>query len=323
MSGGYREGVIDEGPDHVTFEFYSPFIIAATPPNSSPWGIYDEGGRNGLVVFGNSKCEVSISLDQGATWTRGGPLNKEMDLTDHAKGYRQYWLRFHSAARDLVSSDLRIQTVCQANPAIFPRLADDETTVRFEATGEGVVSAGPTRAQAAAHVVSGAFGTPAVTLKLDSPRDESISTVYAAAHVGSGNPPDPKTKYQIEASLDDGTTWTPIVKDWTIPRRGDEPEDFWSQSFCYGDWDLPQAEKTSVLIRFHNDGRRNYLRAEAHLVYRTPSQDATRVTYSWRNSAGLQQAKHTFDKGAGPWTFKTGRNVQTRWVEMQPVAVQD
>ncbi|HKQ38570.1 MAG TPA: hypothetical protein VJ063_10870, partial [Verrucomicrobiae bacterium] len=32
-SGSYKEGVIDESDSQVTFEFYAPYIIAATPPN--------------------------------------------------------------------------------------------------------------------------------------------------------------------------------------------------------------------------------------------------------------------------------------------------
>src|SRR5207248_9406029 len=41
--GSYREGVVAEGPDHVVFEHTSPYVIAATPPNDTPWGIYDVG----------------------------------------------------------------------------------------------------------------------------------------------------------------------------------------------------------------------------------------------------------------------------------------
>src|SRR5205085_1430165 len=37
--GDYREGIVSEGEDHVDFEFVTPYIIAATPPDDSPWGI--------------------------------------------------------------------------------------------------------------------------------------------------------------------------------------------------------------------------------------------------------------------------------------------
>ncbi len=42
-SKDYREGVVEEDDQHVVFEFYTPYIIAATPANDKPWGIYDSG----------------------------------------------------------------------------------------------------------------------------------------------------------------------------------------------------------------------------------------------------------------------------------------
>ena len=53
-SADYKEGVVEESDAQVTFEFYTPYIIAATPPNNKPWGIYDVGGRNGLVLRGSA-----------------------------------------------------------------------------------------------------------------------------------------------------------------------------------------------------------------------------------------------------------------------------
>jgi hypothetical protein len=55
-----------------TFEFYTPYIIGATPPNQKPWGIYDAGCRNGLVLRGQADCAVSISTDQGKNWHDAG-----------------------------------------------------------------------------------------------------------------------------------------------------------------------------------------------------------------------------------------------------------
>ena len=49
-SGDYREGVVSESESQVTFEFQSPYVIAATPPNAKEWGIYDSGCRNGLSL---------------------------------------------------------------------------------------------------------------------------------------------------------------------------------------------------------------------------------------------------------------------------------
>jgi len=238
-------------------------------------------------------------------------------VTDRVKGRRQYLLRLHAGAKDLAGSGLTITTVCQANAAILPRLKDGGTNVRFAFSAEAIVSAGPNLPHAAAHLVEGNFGTPRVTLELATPRGEPAVTLYAAAHVNSSNPPDPKVKYQIEYSTDGGRTWKPVVKDWNIPRRGDEPADFWSQSLCWGEAKLA-GEPKSIRVRFRNDGGKAYARAEAHLTYRAKGNDATRVTFHWRDDGGEHEASHTF-AADGSWALPTGRGVRTDWAEMTPL----
>jgi len=319
-SGDYREGVIDEGAAHVTFEFYTPYIIGATPPNHDAWGIYAPGGRNGLLVRGKGGAEVSLSVDLGKTWTSGGKLSGSLDLTDLAKGRRQYFLRIGAPPASLRDSELTITTVCQANSATIPRLKDGGTTVRFQASHRAAVSAGPNLPQAQAHVVDGAFGTPRVTLEIASPRKEPVTAVHAAAHVLSGNPPAPEVKYRIDYSLDGGESWLPIVADWSVTRRGDEPKDFWSQSMCWGSAQIPQTKATSVRIRFSNDGGRRYARGEAHLVYRTPAKDGTKVTFAWTDDRGSQRSSIVFTpEDRSEWRIGTGAGVQTHWVEYQCV----
>jgi hypothetical protein len=312
--GSYREGVVAETADSVTFEFATPYIIAATPSNSKPWGIYDPGCKNGLVLRGKARCRVDVSTDRGATWPSAGVFRDGLDLTDLVKGRRQYWLRFHAAPAALADAALTITTVCQANAAVMPRLKDGGTTVRFEASDRALVSAGPNLPQAQAHLVAGKFGTQSVTLELAPPRKEPVVTIYAAAHIQSGNPPRPDVKYRIDYSLDGGKAWLPIVTDWTITRRGDEPADFWSQSMCWGSVSPAQAATGPVRLRFTNTGGKAYARCEAHLAYRTAGKDATKVTFSWTDNAGDHQAAHTAT-AAESWTLATGRNVRTHWVE--------
>jgi hypothetical protein len=316
-SSDYREGIIDEADDHITFEFYTPYIVAATPPNDKEWGIYDAGCRNGLVLSGNANAKIFLSVDQSHSWIDCGQLRDGLDLTDHVKGRRQYLLRIGTRAEALRNSGLAIRTVCQANVAVLPRLKDNGCVINYSASRQAVVSAGPNKPQAAAHIIAGAFDSPAVTLELSSPRGERVTAVYAAAHVASGNPPSPQIKYQIEYSTDKGRTWNAIVKDWRIPRTGEEPEDFWSQSFCYGAVNVPETTATSVQVRFRNDGGKKYLRAEVHLVYRTSGNDPIKIGYAWRDSGGESTAFQTFEPGVmSLWRIETGRNVETRWVEM-------
>ncbi len=86
-NGDYREGVIEESPQHVTFEFQTPYIIAATPADDSDWGIYNAGCRNGLVVMGKNVANLAISVDRGMTWHDAGKLDGALDLTDQAKAF--------------------------------------------------------------------------------------------------------------------------------------------------------------------------------------------------------------------------------------------
>jgi hypothetical protein len=127
-------------------------------------------------------------------------------------------------------------------------------------------------------------------------------------------------KYQIDISVDSGKTWKPIVKDWTITRRGHEPGDFWSQSFCWGSTELADRTPSPVQVRFHNDGGKAYARCEVHLTYETGRSDAANVTFAWSDDHGAHQQAHQFEGGPGrsvPWKLATGRKVQTRWVELE------
>jgi hypothetical protein len=320
-NGDYKEGVIQEDDKHVVFEFYTPYIIAATPPNAKAWGIYEPGCKNGLVLHGTAACGVAVSTDQGKTWQDCGKLADGLDLTDRVKGRRQYLLRFDSGAAPLAERGVTMTTVCQANAAMLPRLTDNGSDVSFQTSRQALISAGPNLPQADAHVVEGKHDTPRVTLELTPPRGEQAVALYAAAHVLSSSPPRPEIKYQIEASTDGGKSWQPVVKDWTITRRGDEPRDFWSQSMCWGTLKLATPHAGPVRIRFRNDGGKRYARTEAHLVYRPRVQDATRVTYAWADNGGAHQASHLFAADeAAPWHVGTGKKVQTLWVEYEPVS---
>ena len=318
--GSYREGVVAEDDESVVLEFNTPYIIGATPPDDSDWGIYKKGCRGGLVVNRKTAVPLAVSVDHGETWQLGESQSGAADLTDFVKGHRQYWLRLERPANGLTDAELEIVTVCQANPATFPRLSENGSQVHFHSTGRAVVSAGPTRPLAEAHVVEGAFDSPQVTLELNTPRGEHATNLYAAAHVASSNPPDPEISYQIEYSTDSGATWQPVVQDWRILRRGVEPRDFWSQSFCYGDVKLPTGATGPVRVRFRNNGGKRYLRAEAHLAYHVRQYDPCLVTFHWSDDEGERHTAEHLVTGSNvdSWRVETGANVRMHWMEFAP-----
>ena len=312
----YREGIVGESAKQVVFSFQTPYVIGATPPNDKAWGIYDDGCRNGLILQGKATCPVSVSLDAGRTWSPPQPFKEGLDLTDLVKGRSHYWLRFGTAANRLRNTSLAIRTVCQVNVAVLPWLKDNGTTISYEASGREVLSAGPELGLAKSFVTAGGFGEKNVTLSIKP--DKPAVGLHASAHVASGSPPNPRVRYHIEFSLDSGKRWLPLVKARTILRRGDEPGDFWSQSFSYGSADIRAEAGKPILVRFRNDGGKRYLRAEAHLVQATGQPDPLKVTYAWTDSSGPRTGTHVF-RTRGDWRLTTGRQVRTRWVEFEPV----
>jgi hypothetical protein len=312
--GSYQEAVVEETPDSVTFEFRTPCVIAATPPNDKPWGVYDEGCTNGLVVSGAVSFPIEVSIDGGKSFHAASSL----DFTDHVKGHNQYLLRLRAPLSTLQNSNLSWRTVCQMNAAMIPRLKDGPNRITYHASGEALASAGPTLAQASTRTIDGAAGSPSITLELRPPRNEKPSRLYAASWNASGNPPS-AARYQIDVSTDTGRTWSPAVKDWTVIRRAPEPEDFWSQSFCWGEAPV-NAAAGPVRIRFSNTARKAYRKAEAHLAYRVSNPSPLTVTFGWTEAGGpVRSASHTYANVTGKddasWSLTTGRGTQTRWVE--------
>ncbi len=321
-SGAYKDGVIDEGKDHVTFEWYSPYVVAATPAPAfvnEQYGIHKPGCTNGLVLRGQMTCPVEISTDQGTTWRKAGNARDGLDVTDMVKGHRQYWIRFGAGAGKLVGTHLTMRTLCQCGPCVIPRLEDGLNKVTFEASGRAFISAGPNVDQASAHLVAGKMNSPTVTLELAAPRKAKAVGVYAAARVACGAPPR-KSSYNIDYSADGGKTWKPVLKDWQVIQRPPEPKDWWSQTFLMSEAPL-DGIVAPVRVRFTNTGRRTFMRAEAHLVYEVPSTSPLKVTFAWKEAgaAGLKTAGRTYRPAAGKpdtsWTIRTGKNVETVWVE--------
>ena len=321
-SGAYRQGVVDEADDHVTFEWVGNYPVAATPPASAPpkekWGVYKPGCTGGLVLHGTMTCPVAVSTDGGRTWADAGPARDGLDLTDHVKGHRQYLLRLGAGAKRLAGSRLTTTTVCQCAPTVIPHVQPGVNRVTYESSGRAVCSAGPNVDQAAAHLVAGAMGSPKVTLELAAPRGARAVGVYAAARVRSGSPPKPST-YRIDSSLDGGKTWRPVLSGWQIVRREPEPDDWWSQTFPFGDAPLPRVSG-AVRIRFANTANCPYMRAEAHLVYEVPDPSPLTVTFAWTEGGEVRSAAHTYRRLApgqadATWSFRAGRDAEIRWVQ--------
>jgi hypothetical protein len=229
--------------------------------------------------------------------------DRPADLTDPAKGRYHYQLRVLSGAAALRDADLTLRTVCQANPATIPRLKDGQNAITFESS-------------LLAHASAESTGGP--ELMFSVPRGRTAVRLYAAAWQASGNPPDPGVRYRIEYAGDADPAWRPVVSDWNVQRRPPEPQDFWSQSFTWGQTPLPGIGGT-VRVRFANTANKAYRRVEAHLAYRPTDLSPTTVTYAWKDAAGqTKTASRTYPAGTtrdDSWWIDAGRGPKTLWVE--------
>jgi len=319
-SAKYKEGVAEEADDHVTFEWYSPYVIAAKPAEAltkKDFGIYQPGCTGGLVIGGKVACPVEVSVDQGKTWVKADGKDG-LDLTDTVKGHRQYLLKFGAGAKALAASGLKITTVCQCGQTIVPHVQAGENKVTYEAGGQGFIAAGPNKSQAEAHLVAGAMNSPTVTLALTAPRGAKAVRVYGAARIACGAPPKP-AKYNIDYSTDGGATWQSVLKDWQVIQRKPEPEDWWSQTFCSGEAAVP-AVAGPVQVRFTNTGGRSFMRAQAELAYAVDNTSPLKVTYAWKEAGAVKNATHTYAASApgkpdATWSFTAGVKPETFYVE--------
>jgi hypothetical protein len=203
----------------------------------------------------------------------------------------------------------------------MPRLRDGKNKVTFAAGGHAVFSVGPETAQVERHVVEGKLGTPKVTLELEAPRGAKAVRLYAAAWQASGAPPDPDVLYHVDYSADGGKTWAPVVKDWRIVRRPPEPKDFWSQSFCWGDVELP-GPTGPVRVRYRNTGGKPCRTVEAHLLYEVPATSPVEVVFDWEGRGGARQtASHRYRATAGAedrtWEVDAGSVAGTRRISLR------
>ena len=238
-AGDYREGVDRRGrpprrPSSSTRPTSSPRRRRTTPRGAST----SPAARNGLVLAGKATCPVAVSIDRGKTWQDCGPLRRRPGPDRPRQGAPAVPPAVSGRApRRWPGRGLTIITVCQANASIMPRLKDGGTTRDASPRPAGPWSrpartcgqaAGARRRGRVRHAEGRRWSWPPRAASRWWPSTPPPTSTR-------GNPPDPDVRYQIEI-LDrrrgrPGGRWS---KDWTIPRRGDEPNDFWSQSLCWG-----------------------------------------------------------------------------------------
>lgn len=329
LDGSYRDAVVSEDDRSVTFSFQSPYTIAATPAKANAqeiWAVMHPGASNGLVITGQcADCTVQISADHGRTWSEPVAMagKAQADLTDEVKGRHAYLLRFNASAEKLAAMGIDIRTVCMANDRLMPHLKSQGSTITYQCSGRAVLSAGPSKSLAARYVTDGSFGSDHVGMTIPAPAGTRILAVYSMAQVFPEIPAE-SVRYQVDCSTNRDPSWLSIVEDWQIKKHGYQVPTTSPLSYCYGSRELSEPAE-EVTVRFSNDGRVKYERAEVHAVYEVSRRHPLLVTFSWteaeKSQKVIKSTSHVFktdsDSQDLSWTIPTGDVLETTWVDMQ------
>jgi hypothetical protein len=324
----------------VTFQHFSPYVIAGRPAN----GVNPMTGpaTGGLVVTGEvvGSVMVEVSADQGQTWQQAGTVSGkfEKDLTDTVKGHYGWQVRF--GLKDRAGLDaLTFTTVTQVSQAIYPRLKPDGSTVVYRAASRGVVPVLPnlgTEGEApayeekslrSANVRYNAQGPKSrlaysvlgprpgsVVFRIDAPTP--LLALHAAARYPIRVPPPEKADYKLEYSTDGGKSWKPLGRAET-PRDNE-----FSSGWMYGKADVSAARVKSALVRatlFQGGYPAGLLAAELYGICETPAPQALRLTYGWKEGGALKTHTEKVPAGSKEWKFTvpTGKTIKDEFIRME------
>ncbi|MCC9608955.1 hypothetical protein LOC68_07665 [Blastopirellula sp. JC732] len=320
-------------PAFVTFEHFSPYVIAGDPvDDANPMA---GKATDGLIVQGEAVgvVQVSVSADGGQSWRDVGAVEGafRLDLTEYVKGRYQWQVRFAmqgSAGLNAIS----FATTCQMSQSIYPRLASDGSHVVYRNANRGVVALKPnfalseqelaevevaemrspnlkyvgrTRAEEKAFVTTN--NKPAhVVFRLQSPR--KLLEINAAAKFALRVPAPESADFRLEVSTDEGKTWRPMSKA-DLP-----PDNEYSSGWMSGAADVAAANVTSALVRVqlylggHTTG---LFQLEAYGTYETPDAQKVEVIYGWKEGDAAKTFRQEIPAGAESFEFTvpTGKQV--------------
>jgi hypothetical protein len=331
----------DSGAASVTFQHFSPYVIAGCPadganPMSGP-------ATAGLVVSGETVGPVTleVSPDRGQTWKALGEVTGrfEKDLTDTVKGYYGWYVRLGWKGDSGIDA-LTFTTVTQVAQTIYPRLKPGGSDVVYRAASRGVEPVLPNFAASeevvgrfeekslrsanvsyAARGPKSRFAYPvkgnkpgSVVFRVEAPRE--LQRVTAAARFSVRVPPPEGCDYHLDISTDNGKTWKPMGK-------ADLPKDNeFSSGWMYGAADVSAAKTRSALVRatvYQGGYQVGLMTAEFYGIYQTPPPPPVKVTYAWKESGQVKTHVENVPEGAREHKFKvpTGKTVVDEFVRFE------
>lgn len=356
-AGSYREGVVrqtdnvvagtaspklrakDGGAASVTFQHFSPYVIAGRPTDGA--NAMSGPATGGLVVAGETAgpVKIEVSVDQGQTWKEIGEVSGKFskDLTDEVKGRYGWQLSFSWKGNGGLDS-LTFATVTQVAQTIYPRLKPGGSTVTYRAASRAVVPVLPnfgTTEEQVGHfedkslrsanvaysvrslksrygyaVKSNKPGT--VVFKIDSPAD--LLQVTAAARFSVRVPTPEGCDFRLDLSTDGGKTWKPLGK-------ADAPKDNeLSSGWVYGKAEATGTKHALVRVNLYAGGyQTGMMQAELYGICRTPPPGAVKLTYGWKEGGTPKTHVENVPAGAKEHKFQvpTGAAITDDFVRME------
>lgn len=364
----YREGVVQQAPNiastdasprlrsqdgqptSVTFQHFSPYVIAGCPADgANPMSKLATGG---LVVAGQTVGQVSleVSADHGQSWKAVAKVTDKFDkdLTEEVKGRYGWQVRFAwkgSGGLDALS----FITVTQVAQTIYPRLKPDGCAVVYRAAARGVVPVLPNfgqpeekagfeeKALRSANVVYAGRGPQSrlaykvqdnkpgtIVFRVAAPAE--LLQVTAAAKFNVRVPTPDGCDYHLELSTDGGKTWRPLGRA-DIPKDNDaffgtpkEKDASWG--WVHGAADVAATKSKTAWVRVHlfQGGHPvGLMAADLYGVYRTPPPQALKLTYAWKELDTLKTHVAAIPAGthAAKFHVPTGKTIVDEFVRLE------
>lgn len=323
----------------VTFAFFSPYTIAALPPdNTDP---AKDGATCGAVLRADvvGSVAVDVSINNGLTFQPAGTLkgkDARLDFTDRVKGRDQYLLRLRLAkGSGLDRMDLRtIVTTCRA---MYPKLKAGTTTITYAADGRNGFEASPDLSSKASATNPACLvstenlawsgytddlrtawkqskGTSTAIFKVTAPASRTLDSVSAAVYLAWVAPTQKGCWADLAVAGSPEGPWQPFA------RLDAEANDLVNKNeasmiYVYGTADLASRKgKTAyVRLRFSGADRPSGIRF-VHLFGTYPVQDSVPLSigYHWKSGEKIMHHAQLIEAGKdrSTYTIETGQDVR-------------
>jgi len=323
----------------ITLAFFSPYTIAAMPPDESDPAKDDASHGAILEADTAGDVEAEVSINNGLTFMPIGTLSgkqAQLDFTDRVKGRNQYLLRLRFRAGSGLDR-LRLRTVVTTCRAVYPKLKSGSTTITYAADGLDAFEATPDftskpRATDPACFVKAdnlewsgyedgqktawklSKGAGSVIYKVSAPPGRKLTSVWAAAALVWPAPTRKGCWGEIAVASSPTGPWRVVgkldaVADDLVNKN--EASSVW----VYGSADLAERRAGSAYVRVRfaagdKAGGLRYLRVFG--TYKAAEAAPLRITYYWKSAETLRSHTETVPAGARlhRYTIQTGPEIK-------------